>query len=453
MKIKKLKTQMPDRVFTEPEVMCCYSFDASSIRDGKALAVVRPISIDDCVKTVTFCHNNKIPLCPRGAGTGTTGGSISLDGAVILSFEGMNRILDIDEKNSIAVVEPGVINGHFQRSLSKRRLFYPPDPASMAFCTLGGNVAENAGGPHGIKYGVTRDYVMGMEVVLPSGKVLQTGVQTHKGVVGYDLTRLIVGSEGTLAVITKIFLKILPLPEKVITLLGVFQDMVTAAKAVTAITGAGIVPATLEFMDKEAIAAVERYQSFGLPSECEALLLIEVDGVSPVVEREADRIASICDSLGATVSVADTPASREKLWQARRAISPALYFISSSKINEDIVVPRTHLADIIKRLRIISETYGITIVSFGHAGDGNIHVNIMTDRNNKEEYGRAKKAVKDVFESTLVLGGTISGEHGIGLTKRPYIGMEISESGLDLMKGIKTLFDPDGILNPGKIFP
>ena len=453
MKIKKLKSQLPDRVFTEPEVLCCYGFDASSIRDGKALAVVRPANVDDCIKTINFCRDNKVPLCPRGAGTGTTGGAISLNGAVILSLEGMNKIIDIDKKNSLVVVEPGVINSHLQKALAKRRLFYPPDPASMAFCTLGGNVAENAGGPRGIKYGVTRDYVMGMEVVLPNGKVLRTGVQTHKGVVGYDLTRLIVGSEGTLAVITKIFLKILPLPEMTTTMLAVFQDMVSAAQAVTAITGAGIVPATLEFMDREAIAAVERYQGFGLSSECEALLLIEVDGASPIVEREADQIASICSSLGANVSVADTPSSRERLWQARRAISPALYFISPSKINEDIVVPRTGLADMLNRLRKISESYKVTIVSFGHAGDGNIHVNIMTDRNNQEEYRRAKKAVKDIFEATLALGGTISGEHGIGLTKKPYIEMEIPQSGLDLMKGIKALFDPDNILNPGKIFP
>ncbi|HLC15342.1 MAG TPA: FAD-linked oxidase C-terminal domain-containing protein [Thermodesulfovibrionia bacterium] len=453
MKIKKLKALLPERVFTEPEVLCCYSFDASPIRDGNALAVVRPKSVDECVKAVQFCFDNNVPLCPRGAGTGTTGGSVSLNNAVILSLEAMNRVLEVDEKNSLVVVEPGVINSHLQRELAKKKLFYPPDPASMAFCTLGGNVAENAAGPRGIKYGVTRDYVMGLEVVMPDGTVMQTGVKTHKGVVGYDLTRLIVGSEGTLAVITKIFLKILPLPEKVVTLLAVFQNMVSAAQTVTAITGAGIVPAALEFMDREAIMAVERYQNFGLPAQCEAMLLIELDGSSPVVEKEADRAASICTSFGASVTAADTQSSREQLWKARRAISPALYFISPSKINEDIVVPRTRLADILNELRKISETCGVPIVSFGHAGDGNIHVNIMTDRNNPEEYGRAKGAVKKIFEATLRMGGTISGEHGIGLTKKPYIGMEIPRSGINLMKGIKELFDPKGILNPGKIFP
>jgi glycolate oxidase len=450
--IKKLKKTMPYSVLTEPHELCCYSYDSSSIEQMPD-AVVMALTVEECSKALSFAHENRIAVIPRGAGTGTTGGSVPQESSLVLSLEKMNTIIDIDEKNFISVVEPGVINSHFQNELKKYGFFFPPDPASMAFCTLGGNVANNAGGPRCVKYGVTRDYVLGMEVVLPTGKTLTTGVKTHKGVVGYDLTRLLVGSEGTLGVITKIFLKFLPLPEKVTTLMSTFSHITKAAEAAAHITSSAIIPSTLEFMDKEAIHAVEHYKGFGLPSECEALLLIEVDGPQSVVERNSEKIADICRKQGGHVQCAQNEGERNRLWQARRAISPALYFISPSKINEDIVVPRSSIALIVSELRDISERYKVKIVSFGHAGDGNIHVNIMTDRSNKEEFQRAERAVKDIFEATLRLGGTISGEHGIGLTKKPYISMEIPEQGLSIMKEIKRVFDPQGIMNPGKVFP
>jgi glycolate oxidase len=449
---KRIQDILPGKISTDKEELFCYGFDASS-EEGTPLAVVRPTSTQEVSKVAEFAFENNTPILPRGAGTGMTGGSVPIKDSIILSLEGMNRILDIDENNMIAVVEPGVINYHLQERLEVKGLFYPPDPASMKFCTLGGNVAENAGGPRAIKYGVTKDYVLGLEIVLPDGKVLMTGGKTYKGVVGYDLTRLLVGSEGTLGIITKIFLKILPLPEEVITILCTFKNLDEAAKAVSSITSSSIVLRTLEFMDHESILAVENYKPFGLPREAEALLLIEVDGSHVSVSRDADRIASICMSLNGSVSIAEDTYSKNQLWEARRAISPALYQIKPTKINEDIVVPRGRVPEMLQALREISAKYNITIANFGHAGDGNIHVNVMTDRNNEEEYQRAKESIKDIFEAALRLEGTISGEHGVGLTKKQYIGMELSDTSIQLMKAIKNVFDPKGILNPGKIFP
>lgn len=449
--MKHIRDILPGRVLTEPEDLFCYGFDASSL-EGLPSAVIRPLSTDEVSRATAFAFENTIPLIPRGAGTGMTGGVVPLRDSIILSLEGMNRTLDVDEKNLVVTVEPGVINAHLQRRLESIGLFYPPDPASMEFCTLGGNVAENAGGPRALKYGVTRDYVLGLEIVLPDGKVLLTGVKTHKGVVGYDLTRLIIGSEGTLAVITKIFLKVLPLPEEVVTLLCVFSSIDQAAMAVPKITSSKIIPRTLEFMDHEAIMAVETHKPVGLPGDAGALLLIEVDGAAASVNTESEKIAEICTSLGAEVQVAEDIYARERLWEARRAVSPALYRISPSKINEDIVVPRSRIPEMIRALKDIGNRYRIKIVNFGHAGDGNIHVNIMTDKNNPDEYQRAEDSVKDIFEATLRLGGTISGEHGIGLTKARYVGMELSPASIRLMKAIKKVFDPRGIMNPGKIF-
>jgi glycolate oxidase len=323
----------------------------------------------------------------------------------------------------------------------------------MNFCTLGGNVAENAGGPRAVKYGVTKDYVLGLEAVLPDGRIFSTGGKTYKGVVGYDLTRLLVGSEGTLGIITKIFLKVLPLPEETVTLLCTFSRLEDAADTVSRITSSAIIPRTLEFMDHESIRAVENYRSFGLPVNAEALLLVEVDGPHSAVKEEAEKIASICALLKGNVSVAEDMFSRRRIWEARRAVSPALYHIKPTKINEDIVVPRGRIPEMLRSLREISEKYKLIIANFGHAGDGNIHVNIMTDKNNKEEYQKAGEALKDIFEATLKLEGTISGEHGVGLTKKPYIGMELSGTSIELMKAIKKGFDPEGLLNPGKIFP
>ncbi len=449
---KKIEDILPHRVLTEKEELFCYGFDSSST-EGTPLAVVKPVNTQEVSEVAAFAHTTGTFIVPRGAGTGMTGGAVPMKDVVVLSLEGMNRILEIDRHNMVAVVEPGVINGHLQEKLEEQGLFYPPDPASLKFCTIGGNVAENAGGPRAVKYGVTKDYILGLETVLPDGRVLMTGGKTHKGVVGYDLTRLLVGSEGTLGIITKIFLKVLPLPEEVITLLCTFTSMDDAANTVSAITLSSIIPRTLEIMDRESIAAVEKYKSFGLPQDAEALLLIEVDGRHEAVVKDAEQIAKMCTSCGGSVSIAEDMYSKQRLWEARRAISPALYKIKPSKINEDIVVPRGNIREMFKILRDIAEKYKITIANFGHAGDGNIHVNVMTDKSKPEEYQKALDSVKEIFEATLRLGGTISGEHGVGTTKKQYINMELADTNIEIMKALKNVFDPKGILNPGKIFP
>ena len=450
--INKIVDALPGiKISIEPEDLICYGFDASGIEERPS-AIVWPKNTEEVVKVMQYAFQNEIPVTPRGAGTGMTGGSIPLNGSIALSFEKMNRLVELDGNNLNVIVEPGIINGRLQRELEYLGFFYPPDPASMNFCTIGGNVAENAGGPRALKYGVTRDYVMELEAVLPDGKVITTGVKTSKGVVGYDLTRLLTGSEGTLAVITKVRLRILPLPEEVITLLATFNVLENAGLAVSKIIASKIIPRTLEFMDKETIAAVENFRPVGIPREAEALLLIELDGHPSAITKQAEKIADICVSLNSDVKIAEDTAARNKLWEARRSISPALYNISPTKINEDIVVPRDKISDTLKGLRKLSEESGIKIVNFGHAGDGNIHVNIMVDKNDAEKYQKAQELVKDIFEMTINLGGTISGEHGIGITKAPYLGMEIKKDELELMKAIKNLFDPKHILNPGKIF-
>lgn len=439
-------------ISTAPEDLICYGFDASGVEMSPS-AIVWPRSTEDVVNVMKYAYEHGIPVVPRGAGTGVTAGAVPSKGSIILSFEKMKRVLEIDSENLQVLCEPGVINGRLQRELEWKGLFYPPDPASMHFCTIGGNVAENAGGPRALKYGVTRDYVMEMESVLPNGDVITMGVKTAKGVVGYDLPRLLTGSEGTLAVFTKVRLKILPLPEEVITLLAIFHDLEASGDAVSKIISSRIIPRTLEFMDREAVAAVEKFKPVGLPADAEAILLIEIDGYPASIQREAEKIADICQQLGAEIKLAEDQEARNRLWASRRAISPALYHLKPNKINEDIVVPRNRVTEMLKRLRRLSEESGLMIVNFGHAGDGNIHVNIMVDKADREEYEKGLGLVEKVFQETLSLGGTISGEHGIGLTKANYIGMELSKKEIEIMQSIKKMFDPKNILNPGKIFP
>ncbi len=432
-----------------PEDLLCYSFDASGIEEMPS-TIVWPEKTEDVIRVMRYAYDNDLAVVPRGAGTGMTGGSVPVKGCLILSLERMNHVIEIDRDNMTVLVEPGLINGRLQRIVEKEGLFYPPDPASMNFCTIGGNVAENAGGPRALKYGVTRDYVMELEAVLPDGSLIHTGVRTHKGVAGYDLTRLLVGSEGTLAVIVKIRLKLLPLPEDVITFLCLFNDISVAGRAITSILTSRIIPRTVEFMDKEAIRVTEHFHPLGLPAETGALLLIELDGSVSTIKREAEKVVEILHKLGADVRIAENEDARDRLWEARRALSPSLYKISPYKLNQDIVVPRTRIPDMLHSLERLSEEKGLRIVNFGHAGDGNIHVNIMVDKENEEEYRKGQALVKDIFELTLSMGGTITGEHGIGITKRAYINMEIKERELFLMRDIKAVFDPKGILNPGK---
>lgn len=438
-------------VSTTPDDLICYGFDASRIEKVPG-AVVWPECTEDVARVSQFAYENDIKIIPRGAGTSTTGGAVPPSGSIVISFEKMDRILEVDTDNLTVLVEPGVINGRLQRELQTIGYFYPPDPASLNFCTIGGNIAENAGGPRALKYGVTRDYVMAVEAVLADGRIINAGVKTPKGVVGYDLTRLLTGSEGTLASITRVRLRILPEPASVITLLASFSDLQASGETVTSLIASKIIPRTLEFMDRDAIMAVNAYKPSGL-NEVEALLIIELDGNPLTVKRESGEVFDICSRHGADVEVAEDIASRNRLWETRRAVPAALFNLASTKINEDIVVPRTEIPKMLLFLRDLSEKSGIRIVSFGHAGDGNIHVNIMVNRENSEEYERGRSLVKDIFSETLRLGGTLSGEHGVGLTKSRFIDMEIKQHEMDLMRGIKKLFDHKNILNPGKIFP
>jgi len=448
--LKELKAIVgPACVSTSPEELVVYSYDATQ-RESLPWAVVRPRSSREISEILKLANRERFPVVPRGAGTGMSGGSVPVQGGVVLSLERMNNILEIDEQDFIAVVEPGVITGDLQREVESRGLFYPPDPASNKFCTLGGNVAECAGGLRAVKYGVTKDYVLGLEVVLPTGEIITTGARTVKSVAGYDLTKLIVGSEGTLGIATRITLKLLPLPETVRTLAAFFSEVAVAAKTASAIMASGVLPRALEFVDQTALRAVEGYLKEDLSHGATAMLLVEVDGPAESTARDADRIAEILTRGGAVrVERAGSDAEREQLWKARRAISPALYTIKPKKLNEDIVVPRSRIADSLHEIAAIAERHGLLIVNFGHAGDGNIHTNILFD---EADLPKAEIAVKEIFASTLRLGGSITGEHGIGLSKAAYLPMELGPEAIAAMKRIKQALDPNNILNPGKIF-
>ncbi len=442
-----------DRASHEREDLICYSYDATN-RKSLPDIVAFPSSTTEVSKILSLANNEKIPVIPRGAGSGMTGASVPVQGGIVLSFEKMNRIIKIDEENLVGVVEPGVVTGDFHREVEAKGLFYPPDPASMAFSTLGGNVATCAGGLSAVKYGVTKDYVLGLEVVLPSGETISTGVETVKRVVGYDLTKLMVGSEGTLGVITKIILRLIPKPEARKTLLAAFPRMEDAAGSVSEIFKTKILPAAIEFMDRACILCIADFAGLSLPADAEALLLIEDDGPIEVVERHGKTMAEICMAKGASgVTVARDEKEAEDLWRARRAISPSLRKINPHKINEDIAVPRSKLPELVHAVREVAGRYRVKNANFGHAGDGNLHFNILYNADDPDESGRAHRAAEEIFKMAVELGGTISGEHGIGLTKKPFIGMELGDLGISVMKRIKKAFDPNGIMNPGKILP
>ena len=440
-----------ENVLTSSEDRQCYAYDGRT--DGVIPdLVVFPSSGEEVSGILKLANKYLFPVIPRGQGTGLTGGSIPLAGGVVLVFTKMNRILEIDTENLIAVVEPGVINFDLQQEVAKCGLFYPPDPASYKYSSIGGNVAECAGGPNSLKYGVTRDYVLGLEVVKPTGEILKTGVRTMKGVVGYDITRLLVGSEGTLGVVTKIILKLVPLPEAKATILALFQEVEEAAEAVSAIIAAKVVPSTIEFMDRASIYCSEQASPMGLPEGIGGLLLIEVDGDKESIVPQVEKLRKIINEKKAIrCDVTEDPEESDKLWQARRALGQALYTINPVKIAEDVVVPRSHIPTLIRALEAMGKKFGIPILSFGHAGDGNFHVNIMI-KETPEERAKAEQAVEEIFAETIRLGGTLSGEHGIGTSKAPYLGMELSKDVIETLKGIKKLFDPNNILNPGKIF-
>lgn len=450
--LKKLAAIVgPEHLLTAPEELACYAYDGSA-REFLPQAVLFPADTAEIAAILRLADEARLPVTPRGAGTGMTGGALAAQGGVVLALGRLNRIIEIDPDNQIAVVEPGVITGVLQDEVKRRGLYYPPDPASRQFCTIGGNVACGAGGPSAVKYGVTRDYVLGLQAVLANGEIIRTGVRTAKGVVGYDLTRLLIGSEGTLAVITEITLRLLPQPAGRATFLILCRDLLQAAGLVSEILR-HLIPATLEFMDQTALELVTDRLPRPLPPATGALLLLELDSDPAEVSAQGRRLRQLLqDRPGISLQEAADPAEADELWAARRAISPAAFQLRPHKISEDVVVPRNRIPELVAAARDLGREKEVPIFTFGHAGDGNIHVNIMLDRNNPAETSRAEAARDALFDAVLALGGTISGEHGIGLSKAGVIGREIEPATLALMRALKQTFDPHQILNPGKIF-
>lgn len=429
-----------------------YGTDATKL-EFRPDAVAFPGTDEEISRILGLATRTGFPVIPRGAGSGMSGGALPVRGGLVLVMNRFNRIFSIDQDNLTAKVGPGVITAHLQEAVERLGLFYPPDPASLHISTIGGNVAECAGGLRAVKYGVTRDYVLGLRVVLPTGEIINTGVETIKGVAGYDLTRLITGSEGTLAVITSVTLRLIPKPAAKKTMIAFFPDVTSAVLTVSDIIRKKIVPTILEFLDRLCIDCVKKEMNAVMPQKAGAMLLIEVDGDHRLVEQDAGIIRDICNLGGALkFETASGKKEEERLWEARRNVSPSLFKLRSHKISEDIVVPRSKMAEMVAFLEELTQEFGLPIAAFGHAGDGNIHVNVMLDKTDAEQLGNAQVIIKAVFEKTIDVGGTITGEHGIGITKAPYLRMEIPRAGIALMSRIKEAFDPCGILNPGKIF-
>jgi glycolate oxidase len=440
-------------LLTSPEECWTYAYDATD-RAHMPDAVVFPGSAAEIAAIVRLANEQRFPVVPRGAGTGRSGGSVPIQGGVVLVLTRLNRILEISKPDLVAVVEPGVILTRLKNAVEAEGLYYPPDPASADFCTIGGNVAECAGGAVAVQYGVTRDYVLGLEVVLPTGEIITTGTRTMKGVVGYDLTRLFLGSEGTLGVITRIILRLVAKPSARQTLAAGFETLTAAAETVSLILTSGLAPTALEFMDRVTLGCVREMLPFELPEATVALLLIAVDGHPRDVEDRAGRMARFCREQGARpVLRAKTPEEAERFWRARRVISPALLKVKPHKVSEDVVVPLGAIPRLIDAFQEIARRRGVIIPSYGHAGDGNIHVNVLYDHQAERERLAVNPTVEDIFTVVRELGGTLSGEHGVGLTKAPYLGMELPAAAMALQRRIKQAFDPHNIMNPGKIFP
>ena len=417
--------------------------------------VVIPANTEQIASIARLCDAERVPLVVRGAGTGFTGGAVPTCGGVLLSMERLNRILAIDELNLLAIVEPNVINADLQKAVEEAGLFYPPDPASLNQSSIGGNVAECAGGPRAFKYGTTKRYVLALEAVLPTGEVINTGSKAVKNVVGYDLTQLLVGSEGTLAIITEVTLRLLPKPPANATMLATFAGIRSAVDAVSELIRRRVVPAALELIDSDSLQAIEANLGGGLvPPGTAAALIVEVDGTDRGVQEDLDRVIEACRSVGAKeVTRARDEAERDRIWSLRRQTSVALKATGLIKINHDVVVPKGRVPELFDAIAEIKRTYRLRVASFGHAGDGNIHVNLLITPGDEDEAARAKEAERFLFTRVVGLEGSISGEHGIGFAKAPYLPIELSADEIALMKRIKAAFDPNGILNPGKIFP
>jgi glycolate oxidase len=441
-----------ENVFSDEADCLVYSYDAAVLKPEIPVLVVRPTTSETLSHAVRLCNENGLPLTVRGAGTNLSGGTIPKKGGVVAVTNALTKILEINEEDMYAVVQPGVVTAKFAASVEAMGLFYPPDPGSQAVSTLGGNVAENAGGLRGLKYGVTRDYVMGLQFFDVDGEPVKTGSRTVKCATGYNLTGLLVGSEGTLGVINEIILKLIPLPGHKKAMMAIFNDISRASETVAAIIAHRIVPVTLEFLDNFTIRAVESYSQVGLPVDAAALLLIEVDGHPAQVVEDADKVESLCREMGATeIRVAKDAAERDKVWEARRSALSALAKMKPTVVLEDATVPRSKIPDMVLAIKEISRRFDLPIGTFGHAGDGNLHPTILTDRRNKEEWTRVEAAIEAIFDKALALGGTLSGEHGIGLAKSGFLEKETSMAAILYSRRIKAALDPKNILNPGKI--
>lgn len=442
-----------DNLLTEPADCWVYGYD-NSRRHAPPKAVVFATTHAQVLAVVRLCNEHRVPLTARGRGTGTTGGSVPVQGGLVLSLERMGRILEINAADRLVVVETGVTNQAVQDAVAAYGFFWPPDPTSAAYCTVGGNLAFNSAGPRAVKYGTPRENTLGLKAVTGAGLELRTGVRTTKGVVGLDLTRLLIGSEGALAIITEATLKLTPLPEAKRSLRAVYTSVAAAARAVSAIMAQPAIPCALEFMDGGALDMIRSYSRAVLPETAGALLLIEVDGAEANVDSAAKAVARAAQVEGC-VELVQARDAREvaDLWATRKALSPALRNVAPGKINEDVVVPVSRMAELIEGLRTLSARYEIPVVNFGHAGNGNVHVNLLIDPENAPQMRRAARCLDEVFGLVLALDGTLSGEHGVGLSKRDFVVRELSLEALTLMRGIKHQFDPNGILNPGKVWP
>lgn len=431
----------------------CYSYDATPDLQALPDAVVSPRNTEEVSELVKICNEHKIPIVPRGTGTNLCGGTCPTEGGIVFLFKHMNQILELDLDNLTMTVQPGVITLDVIKKAEANGLFYPPDPGSMKSSTIGGNISENSGGLRGLKYGVTRDYVMGLEIVMANGDIIRTGGKLAKDVAGYDLTRLYVGAEGTLGIITEAILKLVPIPETKKTILALYEDLEAAARTVSKIIANKIIPATLEFLDQPTIAAVEDYVKIGLPTEAKAVLLIEQDGSPEQVEKDMVKIADICRSEDAvSVQMAKTVEEADALTTARRTALSAIARIKPTTILEDATVPRSEIARMVKAINEIAEKYNLAICTFGHSGDGNLHPTVPTDARNKEEMERVEQAFEEIFIKAIEFGGTITGEHGVGVVKAPYLELKLGKGGIAAMLAIKNGLDPNNIMNPGKVF-
>ncbi len=444
-----------ENVLTSKVNRVTYGYDATAdMPKGSPDVIVMPTDIEQVQQVVNLARRSGVALYPRGAGTNLSGGTIPVQHGIVLSLQKMNKILEVDAENLTAVVQPGVIIQALNNAAAPHGLMYPPDPGTVTTATMGGSVAENSGGLRGLKYGVTKHYVMGMEVVLANGDRVRFGGKTVKNVTAYDFSSLFVGSEGTLGIVVEITCKLVPSPKFRRTFLATYKSIADAGNTVSGIIKAQVIPATLEILDNMTIRTVEDFAHVGLPTEAEALLLIEVDGMAEaVVKQEAEEVMRVVKENNGELRVAQSDAERDALWAARRAALPALASLNNTVVLEDATVPRSRITEMLLEVAEIGRKYKLTLGTFGHAGDGNLHPTILADKHNADEMHRVHMAVDEIFAAALKFGGTLSGEHGIGMAKMKYLGNEIGDSGLDLMRSLKQALDPTYMLNPGKLVP